>query len=190
MSAEDRSKWDAKYADQQEIATTPSRSLTALAEYLPASGRALDVAGGAGRHAIWLAKRGLDVTVTDISAVGLALARQRAADAGVNVETHRVDLERESLPPGPWDLIVCTYFIHRPLFAVFPQLLRPNGVLAVVHPTRTNLERHAKPPARFLLQDGELPQLVEGLKITHYQEGWLQEGRHEAVIVATRDCHA
>lgn len=56
----------------------------------------------------------------------------------------------------------------------------------VIHPTRTNLARHEKPPARFLLEDGELPGLIQGLRIEHYEEGWLSEGRHEAVVVARR----
>ena len=39
---------------------------------------------------------------------------------------------------------------------------------------------------RFLLEDGELPQLVEDLEILHYEEGWLREDRHDAVVVARR----
>jgi SAM-dependent methyltransferase len=146
----------------------------------------LDIAGGAGRHAIWLAKRGLDVTVVDISQVGLQIAAERGAAAGVSLQSMFVDIECDPLPPGPWDLIVCAHFLHRPLFAVFPQLLRPGGLLVVVHPTQANLERHEKPPRRFLLQDGELPTLVTGLEIVHYEEGWLAEGRHDAVLVARR----
>jgi hypothetical protein len=46
----------------------------------------------------------------------------------------------------------------------------------VIHLPQANVERHEKPPARFLLEDGELPTLVTGLAIVHYEEGWLAEG--------------
>jgi hypothetical protein len=45
---------------------------------------------------------------------------------------------------------------------------------------------HEKPPARFLLDDGELPKLIEDLEIVQYEEGWLGEDRHDAVLVARR----
>jgi SAM-dependent methyltransferase len=157
-----------------------------LDRYLPRRGRALDVAGGAGRHGIWLAQRGLDVTIADISARGLALAREEAAAAGVRITTLETDLELAPFPTGPWDLIVSICYLLRPLFAAYPSALAPGGILAVVQPTKKNLERHDKPPADFLLDDGELPRLVGGLEVLHYEEGWLADGRHDAVIVAKR----
>jgi SAM-dependent methyltransferase len=186
MSNEDRTKWDAKYARPEAAPTGPSQLLTDLADLLPTRGTALDIAGGAGRNAIWLAERGLAVTIADISHVGLEIAAQRAAAVGVSVQPMLVDVECDPLPQGPWDLILCAHFLHRPLFAVFPRLLPPGGLLVVIHPTQTNLERHEKPPARFLLQEGELPKLAAGLEILRNEEGWLAEGRHDAVLVARR----
>lgn len=132
------------------------------------------------------AQRGLNVTVADISAVGLKIAEQRGQGAGVNIRTMCLDLDCDELPKGPWDLILFTYFLHRPLFSAIPDLLQSGGVLVVIHRTRTNLERHEKLPARFLLEDCELPGLIQELSIKHYVEGWLSEGRHEAVVVARR----
>ena len=83
-------------------------------------------------------------------------------------------------------MIFSHHFLWRQLFDFYPHLLAPGGVLVVVQPTVTNLERHEKPPRPFLLDDGELPTLVGDLDIVHYEEGWLAEGRHEAVIVARR----
>jgi hypothetical protein len=65
-------------------------------------------------------------------------------------------------------------------------MLAPGGLLVVEHPTRSNLLRHEKPGAAFLLDDGELPGLCAGLSIEIYEEGWSQAGRHEARIVARR----
>ncbi|HZN34298.1 MAG TPA: methyltransferase domain-containing protein, partial [Pirellulaceae bacterium] len=78
MSAADRQKWNAKYA--VEIPPRePSAVLVGLDRFLPKVGRALDAGGGGGRNAIWLAQRGLDVTLADISAKGLAISRERAS---------------------------------------------------------------------------------------------------------------
>ena len=56
----------------------------------------------------------------------------------------------------------------------------------VVHPTRSNLRRHTRPGPRHLLGDGELPGLVRGLEVLRYEEGWTEQGRHEARLVARR----
>ena len=184
MSDFDRQKWNAKYADASFAPREPSAGLVALDRFLPRRGRALEVAGGAGRHSIWLARRGLDVTIADISTVGLAQARQRAAEAGVTLRTLETDLQESPFPPSPWDLIVSVCFLWRPIYAAYPAALAPGGVLVVIQPTKKNLERHDKPPADFLLEEGELPRLVQGLEIVHYEEGWLADERHDAVLVA------
>jgi SAM-dependent methyltransferase len=186
MSQADRDKWNARYAVAAETPSEPSRVLVSLERFLPATGRALDIAGGAGRNAIWLAQRGLDVTIWDISSAGLELARQRAAAAGVTLKTVEVDLESPSTLSGRFDLILSVAYLHRPLFAQYPQLLAPAGTLVVIHPTRRNLQRNEKPPAAYLLDEGELPRLVPELDIVHYEEGWLADERHDAVLVARK----
>lgn len=185
MANADRQKWDARYA-AEGAPEEPSAWLASLSDHLPKEGRALDVAGGAGRNAIWLAKRGLRVTLVDVSPVGLSLAEKRAREAGVTIETIRRDLEDEPLPEGPWDVILQSHYLERALFRQYPQILAPHGLLVVEHPTRSNLERHTKPGAAFLLEDGELPSLCAGLSIVSYEEGWTKEGRHEARCLARR----
>ncbi len=179
----DRERWNAKYR-QHAGADLPCASLLGIESYLPTRGTALDVAGGAGRHAVWLAQRGLAVTLADVSEVGLVLARQRARQAGVTIRTQQVDLCEEHLPAGRWSLILCCLYLHRPLFGVFPQLLQPEGVLVVIQPTLKNLERNERPPQEYLVAEGELPSLVPQLEIVHHQETWSPEDRHEAVLVA------
>jgi tellurite methyltransferase len=179
----DRQKWDAKYA-AEEVPREPSKVLCSLEPFLPTRGRALDVAGGAGRNAIWLAQRGLDVAIADVSPRGLEIASQRAKEAGAEITALPADLQDGPFPAGPWDLILSVCYLWRPLFAVYPQVLSPGGLLVVIQPTKKNLERHLKPPAGFLLNDGELPSLVSGMEIVHYAEGWLGDDRHDAVVVA------
>jgi SAM-dependent methyltransferase len=183
MSEADRERWDRKYR-QGAGGTEPSCFLLSVADLLPTRGRALDLAGGRGRHARWLARRGLDVTLADISEVGLRLAREEAARDGVGFQTVRVDFESEPVPPGPWDLSLVFHDLHRPRFEQFPGLLAPGGLLLFCQATVKNLERHPKLPRGYLIGEGELPRLVQGLDIIRYEEGWLEEGRHEARVVA------
>ncbi len=183
MADGDRERWNARYAEEDRV-PEPSAFLVSVEALLPRAGRALDHAGGSGRNAVWLARRGLDVTLADVSDVALARAARAASEAGVRLATVRLDLEAEPPPAGPWDLVVCTYFLHRPLLAAVPALLAPGGVLAIAHATRTNLERHPRPGPSHVLEDGELPSLVPEVEVLRSEEGWLESGRHEARLVA------
>jgi SAM-dependent methyltransferase len=185
MSREDRDKWDARYRAGGHVGVSPSPFLVSLANRLPRRGRALDVAGGAGRNALWLAARGLDVTIADVSEVGLAVARERAERAQLHVQTREVDLEEE-FPEGPWDLVVCILYLQRSLFETFPRVLAPGGLLVFLQPTVINLERHAKPPRDFLLEPGEGRSLIQDLDILESDEGWSIDGFHEARILARK----
>lgn len=186
MSEADREKWDAVYSGPGAGRAAPSLVLTALDALLPRTGRALDLAGGTGRHALALAGRGLEVTLADISGIALERARGSAAAAGLEIRTLQLDLELEPLPPGPWDLIVVVRYLQRKLFEEIPDVLAPGGTLLYVQPTRSNLQRHAKPSAAYLLEDGEMPSLVQGLEIVLCDEGWTEEGFHEARLVARK----
>jgi len=181
----DRERWNARYAARAER-SAPSPFLDQLDDLLPRSGRALDLAGGAGRHALWLARRGLAVTLADVSDVALAQAEVAARAEGLALTAVRVDLLASPPPAGPWDLVLCMYFLHRPLFALLPGLLAPGGILVFSHATRKNLERHPRPGPDYLLDDGELPSLVRGLEVLRLEEGWTESDRHEARLVARR----
>jgi SAM-dependent methyltransferase len=191
MSAEDRLKWDSKHAARGFFPREPSGLLTAHRAFLPrphAAANALDVAGGSGRHALWLAERGFAVTLTDISEAALQIARDEAAATGRDLTTICVDLETDPFPPGPWQVILCFHYLQRALFADFAAQLAPDGVVVFVQPTTRNLERHPRPSRRFLLEEGELPELVaeNGLHAVVYEEDWLAAGRHEAFLIAGR----
>lgn len=187
MSHFDLAKWNAKYSGRENAPHEPSRVLVDLRWHLPHSGTALDVAGGAGRHAIYLASRGLSTTLWDISSVGLTLAKERALEVGVRLAALQIDLDKiAALPGGRFDLVLNVCYLNRPLLANSHNLLNTGGTLIVIQPTRRNLERHAKPPSAFLLEEGELCQLVAPLQIVHYEEAWSLDGRHDAVLVAKR----
>jgi len=80
-----------------------------LDRHLSASGRVLDVGGGAGRYAVWLAERGHDVTMLDLSAGQVAVARDKAHEHGVadRVTLGRGDVRSLPAPDDAFDAALC-----------------------------------------------------------------------------------
>jgi SAM-dependent methyltransferase len=193
VSDQERQKWDLKHAGRGFFPPEPSSLITGCRNLLPRSGgRALDLAGGSGRHSFWLAGCGFDVTLADISEAGLTIARGEAERRALALETVCADFEREPIPAGPWKVILCFHYLHRPLFGEFARCLTGDGVLVFAQPTVLNLERHPRPGRRYLLEEGELGDLAirNHLEIIHLQEGWSAEGRHEGLLVARRQGRA
>ena len=105
--------WNRRYAGTELLwSATPNRFLVAEVEGLP-PGRALDLACGEGRNAIWLAERGFEVTGVDFSDVALERARRIAAGRGVEVEWTHADVTEYEPPLRAFDLVVVLY-LHLP----------------------------------------------------------------------------
>lgn len=184
LERSDRERWNERYTEAG-WAEGPSPWLIANADRLPKPGRALDIAGGTGRNAIWLASRGWDVTVADVSDVAITLAAERAAIVDVALHTQHTDLSAAPLPDGPWDAVLLFHFLERALFPQLASVLSPGGVLIGSLATVTNLERHERPPRPFILDVGELPTLIHDLETLRYEEDW-RDDHHEARFVARR----
>ena len=185
MSEADRERWDRRWEEGGHAAAAPPGWLEELGDQLPAAGHALDVAAGSGRAALWLARRGLETLAVDISPVGLERLSASAARDGLEVETRVLDLERDALPEGPFEVIACFQYLQRDLFSALGTSLCPGGLLVCELATRRNLERHAHPSARFLVEENELRGLVAPLEVVSYWEGWA-EGRALARVAARR----
>ncbi len=185
MSDDTRQKWDERYAKGDHVRGQAPGWLRELDQEIPVEGLAIDVAAGTGRVAVWLARRGLEVIAADISPVGLALARETAADEGVRIQTRVVDLERDGLPDGRFDLVACFHYRQRSLFPAIKESLCPGGMVLVELPTIRNLERNAKPSKRWLAEENELLADLAGLTVLYYREGWFGS-RHLARMVARK----
>jgi SAM-dependent methyltransferase len=172
MAESDRERWDARWREAGHADASPLDWLAALDAELPRAGRALDIASGAGRVALFWAARGLETLAVDVSPEALRLAREAAARAGLALHTLALDLETQPPPDGPFAAISVFHYLQRDLFPALAVRLAPGGVLACEIATVQNLERHAKPSRRFLLEPGELPRLCAPLEVVHYTEGW------------------
>jgi len=182
--SEAREFWNQRYLEEP-WPEEPSPWLVTLLDRLGDPGRVLDVAGGTGRNALFLAAHGWTPTIVDASDVGLGLARRRAEELGLPLTTLRRDLQREPLPEGPWDLALVFHYLDRDVLPTVSQVLRPGGRLVGAIATVRNLERHPRPPRPYLLDEGELPGLLPDVELLDYREGWFDD-RHEARFFAER----
>ncbi|HEY6908424.1 MAG TPA: methyltransferase domain-containing protein [Myxococcales bacterium] len=144
-----------------------------------APGVALDLACGAGRHALFLAERGWRVLALDASRAGISRLEEEADRRGVAhlVRTGIADLESPTFEvEGEFDLVCDFYFLHRPLFAQARRALRPGGLfVAALHVRREDT-------GRFLLEPGELRSLFGDWEILLHREGQsVQPGHRHAV---------
>jgi SAM-dependent methyltransferase len=139
-----RERWNRRWAGERaNAATTPSAFLIAETETLP-PGRALDLACGAGRNAVWLARRGWQVTGVDFSDVALQAARGLAASARVDVEWIEADAVTWPAESRAYDLVAVMYLQlpareRRAALARAAAAVRPGGTLLVVGHDLLNL---------------------------------------------------
>ncbi len=141
-----REFWDSRFAEKgYAYGTEPNEFLVSQKRYLKPGLKALAVADGEGRNGVWLAQQGLDVLSVDQSVVGLAKARELAAQRGVSIRTEQTDLTTWKWPENEFDVVVAIY-IHFPP-AVRAQMhermyaaLKPGGVLILEAFTPKQLE--------------------------------------------------
>ena len=152
------------------------------------AGRALDLACGTGRNALWLAAHGWRVTAVDGSSAAIGILRNRAA--GLPVKAFIADLEagEYQIEESAWDLIAICYYLQRDLFEPAKRGVVPGGLLiAIVHITEPGEE-----PTQHRLRPGELRNYFRGWEILHFREGRPNDSEHRrasAEIVARRPLH-
>jgi SAM-dependent methyltransferase len=114
-SEEDRARWDAIFNTKTYVyGEEPAVFLREHVDMLPV-GRALDIAMGEGRNAVYLAKKGFRVVGVDISDVALRKARNLARKNKVTIETVRQDLQTYTIAPGAYDVILDINYLQRNL---------------------------------------------------------------------------
>lgn len=165
MNEDERERWNERYSEG-EPPTEPADVLVEYADGLP-DGRALDVATGGGRNAIFLAERGYAVDAIDISEAGLEIARERAAERGVSdaIEFVREDVEEYDLPREAYDVIVVAHYYSLNVIPALKRALAPGGVLLYEH--------RLQPPEgsrRFRFRSNGLPRACLDLRIVRYDE--------------------
>jgi tellurite methyltransferase len=188
MEIDEKSLWDKKYSEGSHGSLQPDPFLvTAYEEFLSAAspGLALDVAGGVGRHAIWLAQRGWRVKLVDISEVGVKQAEENAKQTGtassIAIEVRDLNSEQD-MGREQYDLVVVFFFLQRELFPALAAAIKPGGLL--IYKTYTSEQKNfAGGPSHpmFLLQPNELLHAFPSLRVLHYHETIQERGVAELV---------
>jgi SAM-dependent methyltransferase len=150
--------------------------------------RALDIACGAGRDAVYLALCGFETHAWDVLPDALARCEALASRSNVHVRTRLCDAEDpDVLGNEQFDLIACFNFLHRPLMPLIAAALRPGGMLVYetfVHPQR---DMFGKPTRdSHLLKPRELPGFFPGFEIIVSREGLTGPRRMAASLIARR----
>lgn len=173
----DSTAWNERYNNNELVwSAAPNMWVKQLTEDLPA-GKALDVAAGEGRNALWLASLGWHVTAVDFSTVALqrarSLAEKQFGQDSRRLETVEADVETWVPPARSYDLVLVVY-LHLPkdrrtsVMRAAAEAVAPGGTLLVVgHDLQNLTSGHGGPqnPAVLyrpsdIVQDIELAQLV------------------------------
>ena len=139
--------------------------------------KALDLACGAGRNAVYLAERGWDVTACDISLEGLRKAQVLAEERGVRLQLFCQDLEAVRLPAERFDLVLCFFYLQRELFPQIKATLRPGGLVVFKTYTTDQLRFPGRPRhALNMLRPQELLDAFRDFRVLAYQESVQDRG--------------
>ncbi|KAA0232935.1 MAG: hypothetical protein JJLCMIEE_03448 [Acidimicrobiales bacterium] len=181
----DSGDWDERYRSSEFVwSVTPNRFLVAeTAGLTPA--RALDVASGEGRNAVWLAEQGWMVTAVDFSEVGMEKGRKLAESRGVEVQWILADVTEYQPRPSAYDLVIVLYLqlpadSRRRAFGKCVSGLETGGLLLYVGHDLDNIEHgYGGPQAPEVLTT---PEAMTELLTTLDQETEIEIIKAERVI--------
>jgi SAM-dependent methyltransferase len=180
-----KADWDARFRDLLERGAAhhiggPEPIVEKFASALP-PGRALDLACGAGKNALWLAQQGWDVTAVDWSASAIELVQAASEARGAKIKTHVANLEAHefTIQPGVWDLILMCRYFQADLFEPAKLGLAPGGILIAIVLLQESQLGDSGQPQSFRVRPGELAayaDVTKGWTILHHDESWRAPG--------------
>lgn len=193
--ARDPAWWNERYASRASLwGSGPNRYVAEAFDGVHAQGRALDLACGEGRNAVWLAEQGWQATGVDFSSLALERAREMARTRGVEVELIEADVTRWEAPE-PFALIVVAY-LHldreplRRTWRLAAEALAPGGELFLIGHARRNLADGVGGPQdpAVLWDPSELADDLRaaGLEVTQSEEVLRPVEDHHAIDARLR----
>ncbi len=172
-SEEDRQRWDTLYSTGNYIfGKEPSAFLKEQVHLLPV-GRALDIAMGEGRNAVFMAKKGFRVDGVDISEVALRKSKRLAREQGTSITTINADLNNYQIRPESYDVILNIDYLQRSLVPQIKKGLKRGGIVVYENYTvdqMKNVGEGQRLVRDYLLEKGELRELFKDFKILFYRE--------------------
>ena len=183
---EDQKRWEERYRDRKFDLNQKASSILKKYIHLLPRGRALDLAAGEGRNAVFLAEHGFEVEAVDISRVALSRVRKLAIARGVKIRTIVADLETYPIPKALFDLILDFNFLDRRLIPRIKRGLKKGGKVVfetyLMEQKSLGLEGPANP--KYLLKPNELLRLFKEFRVLFYREGIFKEGGKRKAIAS------
>ncbi len=174
------------YPNEHEENSHPAEFLVDNIMLLP-QGKALDIAMGAGRNAIYLAKNGFEVDGVDISEDAAKTALRTASENKVTLQVETVDLEKDyQIKQAFYNVIICFYYLQRSLIPQIKAGLKTNGMI-VYETFIIDQPKFGKPHnPNFLLKYNELLDMFRDLRCLRYREGIFENRKAIASIIAQK----
>jgi len=183
---EDQKRWDMKYLERKPDLNQGSNTI--LKKYLRIlpKGRALDLAAGEGRNALFLAENGFEAEAVDVSPVAITRVRKSAKVRGVKVKAVVADLDTYRIPPGHYDVILNFYFLDRHLIPRIKKGLKKGGMVVFETYTAEQKKLGTGGPGqdKYVLKPNELLRLFRGFHVLFYREGVFREGDKRRAIAS------
>jgi len=182
----DKKRWDERFGRKEFALGKEPNPFLKKHIYLLPKGKALDMATGEGRNAVFLAQNGFEVDAVDISEKGLRKARKLAREKGVKVNALLVDLDHYQIERERYDLIANFYFLKRRLIPKIREGLKKGGKVIF----ETYLLEHRKlatggpKQAKYFLKPNELLRLFKDFRILFYREGIIREGGKRKAVAS------
>ena len=182
----DQKRWDERFGREEFALGKKANPFLKRHIALLPKGRALDIAAGEGRNAIFLSQHGFDVDAIDISKIGLKKARRFAEEMGVKIHTVCTDLDTYPIKREQYDLIANFYFLKRSLIPKIKKGLKKGG--KVIFETyileHRNIATSGPKQAKYFLRPNELLKFFDGFRILRYREGIFKEGGRKKAIAS------
>lgn len=167
----DRNDWDQRYeSGNYTPRSSPSQLLREYVSWAP-DGRAIDVATGTGRNALFLAECGYDVDALDISETAISRAKRNAEECSVDINWIRVDVADHNFPDDTYSLAVVSFYHDPALVSKLVDALEPGGLLVYEHHIHTSEDVERGPSDEHRYRPNELLGVAIELTVLLYREG-------------------
>jgi len=183
---EDLKRWDKRYRERKpDLNRGANTILKKNLRFLP-KGKALDLAAGEGRNALFLAEHGFEAEAVDISPIAISRARKLAKARGVKIKAIAADLDTYPIPPGQYDVILNFYFLDRRLIPRIKKGLKKGGMVIFETYTAEQKKLGTGGPGQtqYVLKPNELLRLFRGFQVLFYREGVFREGGKRRAIAS------
>ena len=186
----DKERWNLKYESTTYIYGKEPTAFLKEKLSLLKKGKALVLAMGEGRNAVYLAENGFDVTGVDISEVGIEKCERLAEERGVVVNSIVADLTDYDMGKEQYDLITNFYFYDRSILPRVIDSLKPGGIIIFETYSRDHPKHSKFGPKNpdYLVNPNELLEVFKSFRILFYEDTVteLDEGMHKGKAALIR----